>query len=165
MPTQKHIVQNAALSRGQTKADRTASSTVSSASNNIHPPHRESSFVGYDKTGGHSTAMARCVEWHRHLLAAIDRFARKKPANGWTPRAATAWLGLAVSQIRERSARRQLVRLKAADRREAEQKVLYLIAATVAQKMDLQPAEIVDIAVSVEDYRADIVDLLQARDT
>lgn len=163
MTTQKHTVGNATVSRAG--ADNTTLPIASAPSAKSPTSHRDNHGLGYAKAVNPSTAMGRCIARHRHLLNAVDRYSRRRAANFWGPRAAVAWLGLAASRFLERSARRRLIRLKAVDSCEAEQKVLYLIAAAVAQKMDLQPKEIADIAASVEQFKPGIADLLQARDT
>ncbi|MER8944507.1 hypothetical protein [Mesorhizobium sp. M0959] len=70
-------------------------------------------------------------------------------------------MALAVSQVLEQSARRRLMRRKAVDAREAQQKIVYLIAAIMTHKLQLQPAEIPEITASVEAYRTHIAHLLQ----
>ncbi|MER8638986.1 hypothetical protein [Mesorhizobium sp. M0207] len=56
------------------------------------------------------------------FLIASDRFSRNRTAKWWTSRAIAAWLALAVSQVLEQSARRRLMRRKADDARQAQQK-------------------------------------------
>jgi 2-keto-3-deoxy-galactonokinase len=110
----------------------------------------------------HSAGMARCIERHRRFLAAVATFSAKRTtASGSTRRAVAVWAGLTISQIRERLARRQLVSRTAVDAHEAEQKILYLIAVTVARGKNLRPAEITEIVASVEEFRTELGGLLQ----
>jgi 2-keto-3-deoxy-galactonokinase len=110
----------------------------------------------------HSAGMARCIERHRRFLAAVATFSAKRTtASGSTRRAVAVWAGLTINQIRERLARRQLVSRTAVDAHEAEQKILYLIAVTVARGMNLRPAEITEIVASVEEFRTELGGLLQ----
>jgi hypothetical protein len=165
MTTQKPTIGNAAVSRGLSNADDKALRDTSSRSTKKRTSRRNASGFGLgEAVENPGTVMARGIDRHRRLLAAIDRFSSKGPSNCRTLRAAAAWLGLAVSRLLERSARRRLIQLKAVDGREAEQKVLYLIAAILARKMDLQPAEIADIATSVEEFRPMVADLLRRHD-
>lgn len=114
------------------------------------------------KTAPRSINMACCIERHRRLLAALATFSRKATAardRAWG--APAAWLGLTISQILERSARRRLIRRKPVGIFEAEQKILYLIAVTVGQDIDLRPAEIREVVASVEEFKAELAALLR----
>lgn len=156
MTMQKRSAQN--LSRAQSDADARDLPTGSSG---LQRSGCKDSVLRYVKPANHPNAMTRCVERHRRFLAAVGRFSRRRPANCW-PARATVWLGLAVSQFLERSARRRLIHLKAIDSCEAQQKILYLIAASVTHKMELQPAEIAAVASSLDGFRTDMADLLQS---
>lgn len=108
----------------------------------------------------HSDAMARAIERHRRSLAAVDRLSRNRATRSWTPRAVVVRLALVIGRILERSARRRLVHQMAFNSDMAEQKILYLVATTMAQKKELQPGEIAGIVTSVEDCRSDVINLL-----
>ncbi|RWI54695.1 MAG: hypothetical protein EOR16_23120 [Mesorhizobium sp.] len=98
-------------------------------------------------------------------MAAVDEFSRKRIASPWTPWSAAAWLCLVVSRLLQRRARRRLIQRKAIDGCEAEQKILYLIAAIVARKMDLQPAEVAEVEASVREFKPDIAGFLRRQGT
>lgn len=120
------------------------------------------SFPGHRIIGLHSAAMGRCIARHRRLLAAVARFSRgRATAGNWTLRAAAACLGLSISRILERLARWRLIRRKPADSREAKQKILYLMALIVAQRVKLRPEEIARAADSLEGFHSDLRDLLR----
>jgi hypothetical protein len=151
-PTQRDGgAKDTVFSQGSSEANKTALQAISGALT-IRTSHR---------LRRHSTGMARCIERHRRFLAAVATFsAKRKTANDWTRHAAAAWVGLMVSQILERLARRRLVRRNALNAHEAEQKILYLIAATVAHGMNLQAAETFEIIASVEAFRTELAGLL-----
>jgi hypothetical protein len=61
--------------------------------------------------------------------------------------------GLALSQILERSAWRHLIQREAKTASEAEQKALYIIAATLARAKTLQPDDVPAIIASAGKFR------------
>ncbi|MEI9411892.1 hypothetical protein [Mesorhizobium salmacidum] len=125
------------------------------------PPN--ASDVGRAKIANPATGMQRCIERHRRLMAAVDRFSRKRSARRLSLPSAAAWLGLVVSRLLERSARRRLIQRKAVESCEAEQKILYLIAAILARKMHLQPAEVAEVEASVREFQPDITGFLRRK--
>lgn len=94
-------------------------------------------------------AMARCIERHRRAHRLVIKFSQKKAAADNWMGAITAAVGLAVCRILARLARRQLISQPPLDAKEADAKVLYLIAATMVGAMDLNPAEITKVRSSV----------------
>lgn len=109
--------------------------------------------------------MARSIYRHRRLLAAVDKFSCNRSANRWAARWVAFRLGLAVSRLLERAARRRLIELEAVDGCDANQKVLYLVAATLARKTELLPADVAEVEASVEAFRPDIAALLRKHHT
>ena len=150
--------QKPAFSRKRPNADNAALPTTPT---NVQVWPCEAGVIESANTASLPGAMGRVIERHRRSLAAVDRLSRNGAARSWTPRAVFVRLALAVSRVLERAARRRLVRQKAFNGHMAEQKILYLIAANMARKMELRPAEIAEIVTSVEDFRRDISDLLQ----
>lgn len=150
--------QNPAFSPMRSNADDAVLPTIFA---NMQVSPCDAGAIESPNTASHPGAMGRVIERHRRFLAAIDRLSRNGAAKSWTPRAVFVRLALTVSRILERAARRRLVHQKAFNGHMAEQKILYLIAANMAQKMELRPAEIAEIVTSVEDFRRDISDLLQ----
>ncbi|WP_224720293.1 hypothetical protein [Mesorhizobium sp. CO1-1-7] len=122
------------------------------------------SDVGRAKIGNPATGMARCIERHRRLVAAVERFSRKRCASRFSLLSAAAWLALVVSRPLERSAWRRLVQRKPVESCEAEQKILYLIAAILARKTHLRPAEVDEVKASVMEFQSGIADLLRRKD-
>ncbi len=120
------------------------------------------SFPDFGGNAGHSPAMGRCIARHRRLLAAVARFSRERAmAGSWTPRAAAAYLSLPAGRILERLARWRLICRKPTDSREAELKILYLMALTIAQRVELRPEAIARAADSLEDFHPQLRDLLR----
>lgn len=150
--------QNPAVSRMRPNADNAALPTTPTK---VQVWPFEAGVIDSANTAGPPGAMGRVIERHRRSLAAVDWLSRNGAARSWTPRAVFVRLALAASHILERSARRRLVHQKAFNSQMAEQKILYLIAANMVQKIELQPAEIAVIVTSVEDFRRDIVHLLR----
>ncbi|MCA0016384.1 hypothetical protein LB561_14270 [Mesorhizobium sp. B292B1B] len=111
------------------------------------------------------TAMARSIDRHRRLLAAVDKFSCNRSANRWAARWVAFRLGLALSRLLERAARRRLIELEAIDGCDANQKVLYLVAATLARKTELLPADVAEVEASVEAFRPDIAAFLRKHHT
>jgi hypothetical protein len=110
-----------------------------------------------------STAMARCIERHRRWHAAVTGLARNKaPAGSWTVRAIAAGLGLVVARALERLSRQRLIDRKPIDAREAEQKVLYLMAASIARTTELNPDETAAVGASVKKFKTELTDFLRA---
>jgi hypothetical protein len=105
MAMEKGRAQNPDVSRAQSDADQGGLPTVSTS---LQTSGRKDSVLHWAKSANHPNAMAQCVERHRRILAAVDRFSRRRADNCW-PARATAWLGLAFSQFLERSARRRLI--------------------------------------------------------
>lgn len=160
MTTHKDTIRQAAFSERSARVDK--SPPVAGASSGTQIKQREHRFLDRTQPEGRPTAMARCVERHRRLLAAVARFSQSRAkAGGWNRRAAVACLGLSISWILERLARRRLFGRKPIDRREAEQKILYLIAAMLAQRMELRAKEIAMITASVREFHMDLNDLLR----
>ncbi len=111
-----------------------------------------------------SAAMTRCIERHRRWHAAVAGLSRPKaPPVSWTIRAMVTRLGLMFARSFEMSARRRLIHLKPEDAAEAEQKVLYLMAVTIARNMELNLDEAAEVGASVKEFKAELVELLQTR--
>lgn len=116
------------------------------------------------KVPSDSAAMARCIERHRRWHAAVARLSRRKaPPDSWAIRAIVARLGLVFARSFEMSARRRVIHRKPEDAAEAEQKVLYLMAATIARNMELNLGEAAEVGASVKDFTAELTDFLQRR--
>lgn len=123
---------------------------------------RGDGFPDLRRNAGHAPAMERCIARHHRFLAAVARFSRERTTAGkWTPRAAAACLGLSASRFLERLARWRLIRRKPTDSREAELKVLCLMALTIAQRVELRPEDIARAADSLEGFHPELRALLR----
>ena len=109
--------------------------------------------------------MACCIDLHRRLLQGAGWFSsrRNRPgANALFVIAISS--GLKVSQVLERSLWRHMVRREAGNTLEAEQKTLYIIAATLARAKTLEPGDVPEIVESTVKFKGRLDDLIRKAD-
>lgn len=106
--------------------------------------------------------MTCSIDLHRRLLMGAGWFSsrRNRPsANALFVFAISS--GLKISQVLERSVWRHLVRREPGNTREAEQKTLYIIAATLARAKTLEPGDVSTIVESTVKFRGRLDDFLR----
>lgn len=107
--------------------------------------------------------VARAVVLHRHrwmALRGLQNLAALRKT--LLPRRLIVWLMLHIAHHRERSARRRLISLRATSSGEAEEKILYLIAATVCGQV-IKTEEIEQIKASIAPFQRDLASLFSVR--
>ncbi|TIQ37161.1 MAG: hypothetical protein E5X48_07290 [Mesorhizobium sp.] len=110
---------------------------------------------------GAALPMVRLISRHRRLMIILDRSRRRADgANVWTPRGVAMRAAGSAARIAERWIWRRLVRRRASNAFEAEQKALYLMAAVIAQRKSIKPQEIAAAAEGIRRFRRQLANLL-----